>query len=47
LLSAVRIGADGSPVKYGGGLVRKRRLLPHDGVSLRPPAREGRPFPGE
>ena len=43
----VRIGADGSPVKYGGELARKRRLLPHEGVSLRSPAREARPFPGE
>src|SRR5690349_11348041 len=39
--------ADGPPVKHGGGLARKRRLLPYEGANLRPPAREARPFPGE
>src|SRR5581483_4281098 len=29
------IGADGSLVKYGGGLERKRWLLEHEGVSLK------------
>src|SRR6201992_2622399 len=34
------IGADGTLVKYGGGLSRKRRLLEHEGVTLKPePAR--------
>ena len=28
------IGADGSLVKYGGGLSRKRWLLEHEGVAL-------------
>ena len=28
------IGADGSLVKYGGGLERKRWLLEHEGVAL-------------
>ncbi|MDE2377514.1 methylated-DNA--[protein]-cysteine S-methyltransferase [Bradyrhizobium sp.] len=32
------IGADGSLVKYGGGLERKRWLLAHEGVELTPPA---------
>jgi methylated-DNA-[protein]-cysteine S-methyltransferase len=30
------IGADGSLVKYGGGLERKRWLLAHEGVALKP-----------
>jgi methylated-DNA-[protein]-cysteine S-methyltransferase len=30
------IGASGSLVKYGGGLERKRWLLEHEGVALRP-----------
>jgi len=30
------IGANGSLVKYGGGLMRKRWLLEHEGVALRP-----------
>jgi methylated-DNA-[protein]-cysteine S-methyltransferase len=30
------IGADGSLVKYGGGLERKRWLLEHEGVVLKP-----------
>jgi len=30
------IGADGNLVKYGGGLSRKRWLLEHEGVSLKP-----------
>jgi len=30
------IGANGSLVKYGGGLMRKRWLLEHEGVVLRP-----------
>ena len=30
------IGADGTLVKYGGGLSRKRWLLEHEGVALRP-----------
>jgi methylated-DNA-[protein]-cysteine S-methyltransferase len=30
------IGADGSLVKYGGGLMRKRWLLQHEGVVLKP-----------
>jgi methylated-DNA-[protein]-cysteine S-methyltransferase len=29
------IGADGSLVKYGGGLKRKRWLLAHEGVDLK------------
>jgi methylated-DNA-[protein]-cysteine S-methyltransferase len=29
------IGADGSLVKYGGGLMRKRWLLQHEGVALK------------
>ena len=32
------IGADGSLVKYGGGLERKRWLLMHEGVALTPRA---------
>jgi methylated-DNA-[protein]-cysteine S-methyltransferase len=28
------IGADGSLVKYGGGLARKRWLLRHEGVAV-------------
>jgi methylated-DNA-[protein]-cysteine S-methyltransferase len=28
------IGADGSLVKYGGGLARKRWLLRHEGVEV-------------
>lgn len=32
------IGADGSLVKYGGGLERKRWLLVHEGVALNPTA---------
>jgi methylated-DNA-[protein]-cysteine S-methyltransferase len=32
------IGADGSLVKYGGGLERKRWLLQHEGVALKPAA---------
>jgi methylated-DNA-[protein]-cysteine S-methyltransferase len=32
------IGADGSLVKYGGGLERKRWLLMHEGVTLTPQA---------
>ena len=31
------IGADGSLVKYGGGLERKRWLLRHEGVEVRKP----------
>jgi methylated-DNA-[protein]-cysteine S-methyltransferase len=30
------IGADGSLIKYGGGLERKRWLLEHEGVALKP-----------
>jgi methylated-DNA-[protein]-cysteine S-methyltransferase len=30
------IGADGTLVKYGGGLSRKRWLLQHEGVKLKP-----------
>jgi methylated-DNA-[protein]-cysteine S-methyltransferase len=30
------IGADGALVKYGGGLSRKRWLLEHEGVTLKP-----------
>ena len=30
------IGADGTLVKYGGGLSRKRWLLEHEGVALKP-----------
>jgi methylated-DNA-[protein]-cysteine S-methyltransferase len=32
------IGANGSLVKYGGGLMRKRWLLEHEGVVLKPTA---------
>jgi methylated-DNA-[protein]-cysteine S-methyltransferase len=32
------IGADGSLVKYGSGLARKRWLLTHEGVALKPGA---------
>ena len=32
------IGADGSLIKYGGGLERKRWLLEHEGVVLKPAA---------
>ena len=37
------IGANGSLVKYGGGLQRKRWLLQHEGVGIarRRPARRG------
>ena len=37
------IGANGSLVKYGGGLARKRWLLQHEGVNLPAPAGEARP----
>jgi methylated-DNA-[protein]-cysteine S-methyltransferase len=37
------IGADGSLVKYGGGLARKRWLLQHEGVNLPAPAGEAGP----
>jgi methylated-DNA-[protein]-cysteine S-methyltransferase len=33
------IGANGSLVKYGGGLERKRWLLAHEGVALKPASR--------
>lgn len=33
------IGANGSLVKYGGGLMRKRWLLEHEGVALQPASR--------
>jgi methylated-DNA-[protein]-cysteine S-methyltransferase len=33
------IGADGSLVKYGGGIERKRWLLQHEGVVLKPAPR--------
>ena len=36
------IGANGSLVKYGGGLARKRWLLAHEGVALKPAS--GRPL---
>jgi methylated-DNA-[protein]-cysteine S-methyltransferase len=39
------IGANGSLVKYGGGLERKRWLLAHEGVVLKP-ALAHLPFPG-
>lgn len=39
------IGADGSLVKYGGGLMRKRWLLEHEGVVLEPTS-ETRSSPG-
>jgi methylated-DNA-[protein]-cysteine S-methyltransferase len=35
------IGANGSLIKYGGGLERKRWLLEHEGVALRPASRNG------
>lgn len=35
------IGANGSLVKYGGGLKRKRWLLEHEGVVLKPAAISG------
>jgi methylated-DNA-[protein]-cysteine S-methyltransferase len=37
------IGADGSLVKYGGGLARKRWLLAHEGVDLAPAPQRGVP----
>src|SRR3984885_1479661 len=37
------IGADGSLVKYGGGLARKRWLLEHEGVALKPATPQGLP----
>lgn len=33
------IGADGSLIKYGGGIERKRWLLEHEGVALKPASR--------
>jgi len=36
------IGANGSPVKYGGGLSRKKWLLEHESVVLRPVPARGR-----
>ncbi|MGD0850568.1 methylated-DNA--[protein]-cysteine S-methyltransferase [Bradyrhizobium sp.] len=36
------IGANGSLVKYGGGLSRKKWLLEHEGVVLRPVPARGR-----
>jgi methylated-DNA-[protein]-cysteine S-methyltransferase len=42
------IAADGSLVKYGGGLERKRWLLQHEGVGIGPAsAAEARPFQPE
>ena len=35
------IGANGALVKYGGGLERKRWLLEHEGVALKPAATRG------
>ena len=35
------IGANGSLVKYGGGLMRKRWLLEHEGVALKPASKRG------
>jgi methylated-DNA-[protein]-cysteine S-methyltransferase len=35
------IGANGSLVKYGGGLMRKRWLLEHEGVVLKPASKRG------
>jgi methylated-DNA-[protein]-cysteine S-methyltransferase len=35
------IGANGSLVKYGGGLMRKRWLLEHEGAALKPLSRAG------
>jgi methylated-DNA-[protein]-cysteine S-methyltransferase len=37
------IGADGSLVKYGGGLERKRWLLAHEGVVLKPALKQSPP----
>jgi methylated-DNA-[protein]-cysteine S-methyltransferase len=37
------IGADGSLVKYGSGLARKRWLLAHEGVDLTPAPERGAP----
>jgi len=40
------IGANGSLVKYGGGLERKRWLLAHEGVALKPAGRgKGASYP--
>jgi methylated-DNA-[protein]-cysteine S-methyltransferase len=39
------IGANGSLVKYGGGLERKRWLLQHEGVALSEPTRQVRKPP--
>ena len=36
------IGANGSLIKYGGGLSRKKWLLEHEGVVLKPGAARGR-----
>jgi methylated-DNA-[protein]-cysteine S-methyltransferase len=36
------IGANGSLIKYGGGLSRKKWLLEHEGVALKPGAARGR-----
>ena len=36
------IGANGSLTGYGGGLQRKRWLLQHEGVVLKPGRRDGR-----
>jgi methylated-DNA-[protein]-cysteine S-methyltransferase len=36
------IGADGSLVKYGGGLERKRWLLKHEGVAIQQPGTRAR-----
>jgi methylated-DNA-[protein]-cysteine S-methyltransferase len=35
------IGANGSLTGYGGGLERKRWLLQHEGVALKPASRRG------
>jgi methylated-DNA-[protein]-cysteine S-methyltransferase len=35
------IGANGSLVKYGGGLMRKRWLLEHEGVALKSASKRG------
>jgi len=40
------IGANGSLVKYGGGLERKRWLLKHEGVTLQIPLRRAPPDAG-
>jgi methylated-DNA-[protein]-cysteine S-methyltransferase len=37
------IGANGSLVKYGGGLERKRWLLAHEGAVLKPALKQGPP----